>query len=208
MTTPTSHPPPALRPRWYHVLAVYLLVIAAGAGSAWLVLRNQLDRGGLSVGAWRTSTLAGSPDADLYTRAAVALGALLALNRDETIYYMATADSDGQVLRSRCRYRISGPPPPARWWSITAYAEDRFLFDAPGGRYSVNGRAALLDGQGRFAVETGPTAPSPPGAMPWLPTPGDRGLQFALRLYNPDRAVAANPAVLVAPRIERLGACP
>ena len=212
----TTHASTAERPRWYGVLALYGLAIALGAGSAWLVVRSQLDRGGVSVGAWRTSTLAGSTHADLYTRAVVAVGALLALNREETVYYVATADSEGRPLRSRCRYRLSGPAPDARWWSVTAYAEDRFLFDAPGRRYSVNGRNAPMDAQGRFSFETGPTPPqegealassSPAGPTPWLPTPGDRGLSFTLRLYNPAPELVANPASLAAPRIERLGAC-
>lgn len=202
MNVPSS---PTDRVRWPMVLALYGLAIALGAGSAWLVVRSQLDRGGVSAGAWRTSTLAGSTDADLYTRAVVAVGALLALNRDETVYYVATTDSEGRLLRSRCRYRISGPAPDARWWSITAYAEDRFLFDAPDRRYSLNGRNVSIDAQGRFAFETGPTQPA--GATPWLPTPGDRGLSFTLRLYNPAPEVVANPAALAAPRIERQGAC-
>lgn len=205
MTSMTSNPATAVRPRWNRVLALYLLAIALGAGSAWLVVRSQLDRGGVSVGVWRTSTLAGSTHADLYTRAVVAVGALLALNREETVYYVATTDSEGRPLRSRCRYRISGPAPDARWWSITAYAEDRFLFDAPARRYSINGRNAPLDAQGRFALESGPTPPA--NGIPWLPTPGDRGLSFTLRLYNPAPDLVANPASLAAPRIERLGGC-
>lgn len=213
MSVPSSPTAPV---RWPTVLALYGLAIALGAGSAWLVVRSQLDRGGVSAGAWRTSTLAGSTHADIYTRAVVAVGALLALNREETVYYVATADSEGRPLRSRCRYRLSGPAPDARWWSVTAYAEDRFLFDAPGRRYSVNGRNVTLDTQGRFSFETGPTPPpegaalassSPAGATPWLPTPGDRGLSFTLRLYNPAPELVANPASLAAPRIERLGAC-
>ncbi len=213
MSVPSSPTAPV---RWPTVLALYGLAIALGAGSAWLVVRSQLDRGGVSAGAWRTSTLAGSTHADIYTRAVVAVGALLALNREETVYYVATADSEGRPLRSRCRYRLSGPAPDARWWSVTAYAEDRFLFDAPGRRYSVNGRNVTLDTQGRFSFETGPTPPpegaalassSPAGATPWLPTPGDRGLSFTLRLYNPAPELVASPASLAAPRIERLGAC-
>ncbi len=213
MSVPSSPTAPV---RWPTVLALYGLAIALGAGSAWLVVRSQLDRGGVSAGAWRTSTLAGSTHADIYTRAVVAVGALLALNREETVYYVATADSEGRPLRSRCRYRLSGPAPDARWWSVTAYAEDRFLFDAPGRRDSVNGRKVTLDTQGRFSFETGPTPPpegaalassSPAGATPWLPTPGDRGLSFTLRLYNPAPELVASPASLAAPRIERLGAC-
>ena len=202
-----SAPATPERPRWSVVLALYLLAIAVGAGSAWLVVRSQLDRGGVGAGPWRTSTLAGSTDADPYTRAVVAVGALLALNRNETVYFLASTDSEGLALLSRCRYRISGTTPPARWWSITAYAEDRFLFDAPGGRYSLNGRTAPLDAQGRFVFESGPTPPDAASAMAWLPTPGDRGLSFALRLYNPEPGVAVDPASLAAPRIERVGRC-
>ena len=142
------------------MLALYLAALAVGAGSAWLAVRSQLDSGGVSAGVWRTSTLAGSTDADLYTRAVIAVGALLALNRDETMYYVATTDSAGRALRSRCRYRISGPAPAARWWSVTAYAEDRFLFPNAERRYSLNGGSAPLDARGHFAFESGPTAPA------------------------------------------------
>jgi hypothetical protein len=130
------------------------------------------------------------------------------LNRDETMYYVATTDSAGRALRSRCRYRISGPAPAARWWSVTAYAEDRFLFPNAERRYSLNGGTAPLDARGHFAFESGPTSPAGnPPAVPWLPTPGDRGLSFTLRLYNPSAGLAAAPALLAAPTIERLGSC-
>ena len=183
-----------------------LAAVALGLGSAWGVLRS-VSGYGASAGPWRASTLAGSPDADLYTRARVALGGLLALNREETMYYVAATDSAGAPLRSRCRYRVSGVPPQARWWSVTAYAEDLFLFPNPQRRYSVNGANAPLDAQGRFALLSGPS--SPPGAetLPWLPTPGDRGLLFTLRVYNPTPALAAAPGSLQAPRIEALGEC-
>ena len=206
--SPANDLDPAFRPRWTGVLTLYLLAITLGAGSAWLAVRSQLDSGGVSAGIWRTSTLAGSADADIYTRAVIAVGALLALNRDETMYYVATTDSAGQVLRSRCRYRISGAAPAARWWSVTAYAEDRFLFPNAERRYSINGGSAPLDARGHFAFETGPTAPAGAApAAPWLPTPGDRGLSFTLRLYNPAAGLSAAPASLAAPTIERLGSC-
>ena len=198
----------AFRPRWYGVLALYLAALSVGAGSAWLAVRSQLDSGGVMAGVWRTSTLAGSSDADIYTRAVIAVGALLALNRDETMYYVATSDSTGRALRSRCRYRISGPAPDARWWSLTAYAEDRFLFPNAERRYSLNGGTAPLDARGHFTFESGPTPPAGnPPTVPWLPTPGDRGLSFTLRLYNPAAGLAAAPASLAAPVIERMGGC-
>jgi hypothetical protein len=183
-----------------------LAAVALGLGSAWGMLRS-VSGYGASAGPWRASTLAGSPDADLYTRARVALGGLLALNREETMYFVAATDSAGAPLRSRCSYRVSGVPPQARWWSVTAYADDLFLFPNPQRRYSVNGASAPLDAQGRFALLSGPTSPVGAQTLPWLPTPGDRGLMFTLRVYNPDPALAAAPGTLQAPRIELLGDC-
>ncbi len=142
----------------------------------------------------------------MYTRARVAVGALLALSREETLYYLADRDDAGAPLRSACNYRIEGVPPPARWWSITAYADDFFLFPNEAHRYSLNGGTARLDGDGRFALLTGP-APAEPAPLHWLPTPGDRGLLLTLRLYNPDPAIVAAPATLAAPSIRRLGEC-
>ena len=180
--------------------------VALGLGSAWWALRG-VGHFGVAAGPWHASLLAGSADADAHTRARVALGGLLALNRDETMYYVAAIDSDGRALRSRCSYRVSGLPPPGRWWSVTAYADDFFLFADTQRRYSLNGATAKLDAQGRFAVVTGPQAP-PGGTEPWLPTPGDRGLLFTLRVYNPAAGLQARPDSLQPPQIQRLGACP
>lgn len=186
--------------------SLYLGAIALGMGSAWWVLRKATWSGTLvKVGAWTGSTLTGSPDADMYTRARVALEGLLALGRNETMYYRANSDDSGHPLRSRCVYRVEGTPPSARWWSITAYADDFFLFDAPNKQYSLNGTTAQLDTAGHFALSTGP-APQPD--LHWLPTPGDRGLVLTLRLYNPTADLQAAPSKLRPPSIRSLGACP
>jgi len=190
---------------WMTLVGLVMLATALGLGSAWLVLKRS-DGFGARVGPWRANLLAGSADADPYTRARVAVGGLLALNRAETMYYVAATDSDGQPLRSRCSYRVSGPPPKARWWSLTAYAEDYFLFPNEQRRYSVNGLSAPIDAKGAFTLISGPTDPGL-AELPWLPTPGDRGLMFTLRVYNPDGALQAAPASLEAPRIERLAGC-
>ena len=101
-------------------VSFYGLAVIAGLGLTFGFLRSPLLGQDLRVGAWRTSLVSGSPDADLYTRAKVAHVALLALAREETLYYVAEVDDRGDKLRSRCRYRIGGVPPPARWWSVTA----------------------------------------------------------------------------------------
>ncbi len=111
---------------------------------------------------------------------------------------------DGKPLRSQCTYLIEGTPPQARWWSITAYADDLFLFDAPNRHYSLNGSTAVLNAQGQFVMTTGP---APQGDTFWLPTPGNRGVLLTLRLYNPEPGLQAAPASLVPPTIRSVGAC-
>ena len=186
--------------------ALYLAAVALGLGSAWWVLKKApWLNPSVEVGAWRANMHAGSQDAGLYTRATIAVNALLALGRDETMYFVATRDDAGQALRAQCNYRITGVPPRARWWSITAYAEDLFLFDAPNGHYSLNGATAALDAAGAFTLSTGPS--EQPGLY-WLPTPGQRPLVLTLRLYNPAPALQAAPQSLVAPTVQKIGGCP
>lgn len=186
-------------------LALYCGAVALGLGSAWWAVKKApWSKPTVEVGAWKANLLAGSQDADIYTRAVIAVNALLALDRSETMYFIAHKDDTGAPLRSRCSYRVQGAVPKARWWSITAYAEDMFLFDAPAGHYSLNGSTARLDANGQFTLTTGPV--EQPGTH-WLPTPGDRGLVLTLRLYNPDTELQAAPGSLAAPRITPLGAC-
>lgn len=194
--------------RWRRagMVLLYLLALPAGVASAWWTLART-DQPGPAVGPWRVSLLAGSPEADMHTRARVALGALLALNRRETLYYVARHDSRGRPLRSRCTYRVSGVAPPGRWWSVTAYAEDLFLFPDAARRYSVNGATARLDADGRFTFVSAPSAPADLAGQAWLPTPGDRGLLFTLRVYQPQAALGQAPHTLVAPLIEPVGDC-
>ncbi|MDT8991690.1 DUF1214 domain-containing protein [Curvibacter sp. APW13] len=187
-------------------MVLYCSAVVIGLGSAWWVMKKApwLNKT-LQVGAWKTNLRAGSADADLYTRASIAVNALLALDRAETMYFVASTDDDGRALRSTCSYRISGTPPKARWWSITAYADDMFLFDAPNKHYSLNGSTAQLDAQGNFTFVLSPSAPKGPEF--WVPMVGHSGAVLTLRLYNPSPEMQANPASLSPVRIERQGDC-
>jgi hypothetical protein len=195
---------PRRKRRAFGVLGV-LLGIVLGLGSAWWAIRGSGLAGPVHAGAWRTSTVSGHVDADMYTRARVAVGGLLALSRDETMYYVARTDDAGAPLRAECRYRVEGVPPPARWWSITAYGSDLFLFPNALGRYSLNGSTAKRDAQGNFALVTGPAQPE--GSDFWLPTPGRGALALTYRLYNPAPEVVDSPGSLSAPSITRIGDC-
>lgn len=205
---PAASPNAPVRPwvRWTRRGALALVGVLLGLASAWAVLRSNTAPGPAS-GPWHVSLLAGNADADPWTRARVALGGLLALNRSETMYYVATTDSDGRALRTRCAYRVQGKPPAARWWSLTAYGDDFFLLPDPQGRHGLQGQAVELDALGRFTLALGGVAPADP-AQRWLPTPGDRGLVLTLRVYQPADVLRQQPQAMDAPRIERAGACP
>ena len=185
--------------------AVAIAALALGLGSAWWALRSPRFLARVSVGAWDTSLLAGSTTADIHTRARVALLGLLALDRSETLYFVAERDDAGRPLRAACDYAIEGTAPPARWWSITAYGADYYLIANPANRYSFNQRTAAPDGVGRFRL----VAAREPQPGHWLPTTGapDRFV-LNLRLYNPEPALAARPETLTPPRITPIGACP
>ena len=180
-------------------LLLVLLAIAAGLGSAWWSIKYAPTsvESKFQVGVWQGNTLTGSRDADDLTRARVALTGLLALDRSETIYFVAHTDSQLRPLRSRCTYKVSGTAPAARWWSITPYAEDHFLFDAKNQQFSFTAN-------GEFSFSTGPRASA---GMTWLPTPSDHGLELVLRLYQPDAALQTAPASLRAPVVEQIGGC-
>lgn len=197
------------RSRFAHIarnVALYGCAVALGAGSAlWVLKKAPGLTASVRVGAWQTDVHAGSTSAGLYTRAIVAVHALLALDRNETMYFTANHDDAGKPLRSACSYRVEGVPPSARWWSVTAYADDMYLFDeVPGGSYSLNSKTARLAPQGHFVLTTGG---HPQSGIHWLPTPGDRGLVLTLRVFNPGPELQTSPQSLVPPSITPVGAC-
>jgi hypothetical protein len=179
------------------LLVAVVLAVVLGLGSTYVAVRTAI-RGDAAIenGPWGTSLVVGGTDADAYTRALVATTGLLALNKDETIYYGATKDSAGDDLDGACAYRIEGRDPDARWWSITVYGDDHFLIDTPSRRYSISKSNVVRSADGAFTVrlstveETGN----------WIATSAD-GFQLTLRLYNPGGSVKDNPASISLPAI-------
>lgn len=193
-------------PRRLQIALIYLLALVVGVGSAGVWL-TQVGIAGVDTGAWRVNLLAGSRDADAYTRARIALGAVLALDRSETLYYTTDRDETGEPLRAECRYVIEGSPPPARWWSITAYGADHFLFPNPQRRYSINSETAQLDSRGRFRATIGPATMTGAEDTLWIPTSGEGGMRLTLRLYGPEETIQRAPQSLDPPRLRREGDC-
>ncbi len=182
------------------VLAVVAGVLL-GIASAWALLDRVADQQFVANGAWRIAPDAGSATAGLYTRAAIAKDALLALPRTEALYLNATHDDSGAALVSTCSYTVAGGALPAAWWSLTAYDSHGFLIANPQHRYSFPG-SEVAAADGSFSVVVSRDAV--PGA--WLPLGDTKRFSLTLRLYQPTASAAGNPKSFLAPRIVK-GAC-
>jgi hypothetical protein len=185
-------------------LGMFALALALALISAWWMIFHTPRSLAVSDGPWRTSTVIGGTDADLYTRAIVAITGLFALNRSETIYFSAEESDTHQKLRARCSYVVEGKPLDARWWSVTAYADDYFLIPNPAQRFSYNMGNLKNEPGGSFRILAAPTEQE----GNWLPTgSGDGGFSLLLRLYNPGPELLAKPASVHLPSITEVGTC-
>lgn len=157
--------------------------------------------GNVVVDGWRTSTLAGAADADPLTRAKVAKVGLLALNHQETVYFIRGTDETGQPLDSACSYRIEGKDLPARWWSLTLYAEDHYLAMNTDNAHSVDASSVARSEGGTFEVIA---AGRQPDARNWLSTAGSESFDITMRLYRPSPRVIEEPTAIAMPSITKL----
>lgn len=181
---------------WAAVVAVGVLL---GAGSAWFVLSGAV-RSSEQVGAWTVDLDAGSEDAGFYQRGVTAVQGLLALAREEAVYFVATEDSEGQGLRGDCAYEVSGGALPSTWWSLTLY-DGSYLPENDDAHLSVDATKVELAADGTWSTHLGPDAD---GHDNWISTDGADRPNLVLRLYVPEESVLVDPASVPVPRIDRL----
>lgn len=185
--------------RWSLAIVVGL---AAGLLSArWVMTTPAGSFASTRGGIWRTSLDVGSTTANPYVRAVVAKRGLLGLSARETIYYNASIDADGQTLREACDYEISGRRLPARWWSITLYADDDFLAVNPDGAPSIDATTVAAGPSGAW---TGRIGRRRSGAANWISSKAAGEFALSIRMYNPAPAVMAHPLDVDLPVIKRL----
>ncbi len=189
--------------RALQLTAVVLAAAVAGALATKPLLAYLIDRYALRNGPWRTSIDTGSASANPYERAAVALAGLYALTPAEAVYFTAFTDSAGETLRGECRYRLRGTPPPARWWSLTAYGADHYLVPNAAGIYARHAGNLPAEADGHFEIALAAKADAANG----LPIPPEGPFSLTLRLYNPGPAVLTQLATVSLPSITAEG-CP
>jgi hypothetical protein len=177
-----------------------LVGLILGMGSAFYVLKHA-TLGTENVSGWMGSKLAGSTAADPYTRAMIAKGGLLALNRSETIYFTLTKDEHGRPLTQNCAYQLKGASFPARWWSVTIYAADDYLPKNHDGAFSIDDTRTQKDPGGGWTAAVSLQRPGPGGAPNWISTWAAGQFSLTLRLYNPSPQAASDPNTIVFPQI-------
>lgn len=186
------------------VVIFFALALAlAGAAAGVLVARQRLRVSGgdspdeIRIGAWTTNMLAGSSSANALTRARIAIHAILAMHRQETIYFFARQDDRGNPLDPEQDWEITGRGFDCRWWSFTLYNENDGLIESLSRRYSVHSDNVALapDGSYRIVISRGN-----PGTN-WLASGNARRLTLTLRLYNPSQALLDDVNRVVLPSI-------
>jgi hypothetical protein len=186
------------------LLTLLTLVIAVigGGASVWYALDNVEGLGALEIGAWTAYPDYGTPAADPYSEARIARDAELTLGSAEGLTFVAVADSAGRALRRDCAYRIAGPVPVTRFWTLYAAASSlRPLQTGTQGGAALHSYQLLRDPQDSFSI----TVSRNPAPGNWLPLAGTGPFRLVLTLY--DTAIASSAAIadIDLPSITRIG---
>lgn len=182
-------------------LAIFVGVLLGAVSVVVYLQASPTGDGRISNGPWQTDLTTGGADANMYTRAGVALGGLLALSKEETIYYTAFRDSEGLTLSDNCDYTLRGYDPATRWWSITPYAADNYLPQNDDDHLSIAQSTVMRAPDGRFTIRVSAT----PKGENWVSSRNAGKFSLTLRLYNPRPAVYEVPHSTPLPTIEREG---
>lgn len=169
-----------------------VLTVAAGAilglGLTYISIAPQPSFGAIHAGAWTAWPRIGSNAIDPYSRAAVARNGDVPLGLSEGLTFIARRDDSGAPLYGNCGYRVTGPVPAGRFWTLVPNTLGGYLIDNPAKRYVFTSREITRSVGGDFQIFIGRTAH--PGN--WLPI-GDIGqFQLVLRVYDTTLSATAS----------------
>lgn len=177
--------------------------VAAGIGSmlyyTGLVSNSASTGDAIQIGTWSSNFAIGANAVDPYTKARVARFGLLALRREEAVYFTATRDVFGDRLSENCTYVMQGRQLPGEWWSFTVYDETGYLPVNTDDRLSFDATAAK--GTDTWTAVLSPTQPATDTG--WISTQNAGNFDVTMRIYLPHNDFLSDPErVLDAPVIK------
>jgi hypothetical protein len=185
-------------PLWAWIITG-LVASAVGIASAMAVTGGAIGSSKIVVGKWSSDPLVGARAANPWLRARIARIGLLALSKEETLYFDRNVDETGQPLRANCRYQITGGTLPARWWSITIYDSDDFLPRNTDNAGSLDATRIGLAGAGNWQGVISSSAPTDNPL--WLSSQSAGDYSLTLRLYHPATTRGAELAKIAFPKV-------
>ena len=182
--------------KWTTVVIVAAVIAALSIVAVFKFTRSSFN---VKNGKWETNLNSGSPDADMYTRALVAMFGLFALNKSETVYFHTSVDNNGNDLTSECDYVIKGKNLDCRWWSITAYGADRFLIPNIYNIYAKSKKNIKYESDGTYRIKISPEFRN----GNWIPIGKKGNFRLHLRLYNPSQTIYDTISSIELPKVYR-----
>ena len=178
------------RSSWLRPLAVLCLGAGLGLSATAAALTYRFDPAAVKNGPWTTWPGVGTASIDPYARAIQARSGEVALVAAVGVMFVADRDSSGAPLSGRCTYRISGPLPYARLWTLGLDTVSGGTVDNAARRHAFTSAGILRRQDGSFTIEVSPVVH--PGN--WLPAPAGGPFILVLRLY--ETPLGATPAEL------------
>lgn len=154
------------------------------------ILANKIFEVGESINGWQLVRDIGNYGHNYIVRALVSLHGIWANTPEESLYFMARTDSEGQLLHGNNGYEICFPagrlPPVDAFWSISYYDDQGRLTCNAMDKYTVNSLYNRLRPNPDGSVTVFISAACPQSGMDenWLPS-HDGFFSLTLRCYNP-----------------------
>lgn len=185
----------------FFILLVLCISIIGGGVSVWYALKANEGIGAVVIGQWTAFPDVGTPDADPYSKARASREGLLVLGRAEGLSFTALADADGARLKRQCSYRIEGPMPAARFWTL--HAADREGSVIHGGERrlaALHSYQLLRHSDNEIMISAG----GHPAPGNWLAIAGSGPMSLVLTFFDTPITAGSGASDIVLPSIAKV----